>query len=488
MATVEALPLGNPQVFRPRSALGRAAAYFRRVDAALGALIDRRRVNLNTLNRFGKLWLRNLLANAAEFAQAPGVGQLSDRFDGIPALVLAAGPSLDEVLPLLVPLRQRLLLIAVDTSHRLCREAGGNADLLVTVDPQYWNARHLDRAELADTVVVSESSAHPRIFRQLNQASAALYFISSFFPLGRLLEEAVGSKGIVGAGGSVATTAWDLARLVGCRTVYMAGLDLGYPGGRTHCRGAYFEERAHQESSRLVPIETGRFRSLREAGPTWVENNSGGRTLTDRRLLIYKWWFENQMSQAKQGQGCAAGTTTFSLAREGVFISGMPFREPEELLRLPVIRSRVDDRTAEIRREARGYAAKEGAERRQAASAALMGLARDLEQLTSYTAKARSICARLRQLAREGSPPNSESSTLYRELDRFDGAILELSSRNVVGFLFQSLIQRILDSPESRRSADEILEISEELYGEMTRSAEYHLGLITAAVGRVRFS
>jgi hypothetical protein len=485
MMTLEALPIGKLRVLRPRPSVSRAADYFRRVDAAIRSLLDRREVNLNTLKRFGKLWLRNLLDNVSEFAVSPGVERLKGRFDGIPTLVLAAGPSLDELLPLLAQLRERLLLIAVDTSHRLCQEAGGEPDLLVTVDPQYWNSRHLDRADICGAVVVSESSGHPRIFRKLEKTSSPLYFISSFFPLGRLLEEAVGWKGRVGAGGSVATTAWDLARLLGCRPVFVGGLDLGYPGARTHCRGAYFEERAHLESTRLFPAETTRHRVLHNAGPTWMENNAGGLTMTDRRLLIYKWWFENQLSQIEQEETAGPPMTTFSLAAEGLSIRGMPYKPPAELLDLPVIRPLIEPKIEAIRLEAINYRRQAEESRRRAAAEALAGLSHDLERLKGLSARALSVCVRLRESAQSPSPPEGGSAGLYRELDELDTSILELSSRNVVGFLFQGLIHHILDSPGSERSPDEILEVSEELYREMEGSADYHLNLITTAILRI---
>ncbi|MBN1835428.1 MAG: DUF115 domain-containing protein, partial [Spirochaetales bacterium] len=345
--TLDALPLGRMRVFRLPAAAPESAEYFRRVDAAVRSLLDRREVNLNTLNRFGRLWLRNLTANLREFVLCPGVEGLRGSFDGVPALVLAAGPSLDRLLPELPRLRERTLLVAVDTSFGLCVAAGVEPDLLVTVDPQYWNTRHLDRVVVEKAVTVSESSAHPRLFRRPGP-EAPLYFVSSFFPLGRLLEEAVGARGRVGAGGSVATTAWDLARLLGCRPVYMGGLDLGYPGSRTHCRGAFFEERAHDRSFRLATAEGSSFQALREAGPFPVENNAGTTTLTDRRLIIYKWWFENQMAQA----GASPSTPTFSLSSAGVRIEGMPYEAPEALGELEVRRPRIDAVLRAIRRRA----------------------------------------------------------------------------------------------------------------------------------------
>jgi hypothetical protein len=474
--TLDALPLGRLRVLRLPSPLPLTSEYFRRVDAAVRRLLDRREVNLNTLRRFGRLWIRNLTANLREFVASPGVGQLRGSFDGVPALVLAAGPSLDAVLPFLAELQRRMLLVAVDTSFRLCREAGVEPDLLVTVDPQYWNTRHLDRAHVEEAVLVSESSAHPRLFRSSGTPDPAVYFVSSFFPLGRILEDALGSKGQVGAGGSVATTAWDLARLLGCRPIYMAGLDLGYPGARTHCRGAYFEERMHQEAERLHPAETARFQALRDAGPFLLGNPAGGFTLTDRRLIIYKWWFENQIAQLKDaGRGL-----TYSLSAEGVRVEGMPFRSLEELRQLPENRRLLRPRLADIRRRAREHREGAGRNALNAAVSLLEDLVADLRQLEGFAARAVSVCRRLP--GPEGGGPDAAPTGVFVELDRIDAEILAVSSRNVAGFLFQDLIRRILDSPGGRRSLQEVMQLSEELYRELSSSAAWHRELLEGAL------
>jgi hypothetical protein len=481
---LDSLPLGRLGFFRLRPSVTREPQYFRRVDTAIHALLDRREVNLNTLRRFGRLWLRNLLANLPEFAAAPGVGRLEGRFGGIPALVLAAGPSLDEVLPRLAELRERLLLIAVDTSHRLCQEAGVEPDVLVTVDPQYWNTRHLDRVRVEDTVVVSEPSVHPGVLRRLG-GEPPLYFVSSFFPLGRLLEEAVGTKGRVGAGGSVATTAWDLGRLLGCRPIFMGGLDLGYPGARTHCRGAFFEEQVHGDAGRLAPAETAHYRVLHDAGPLRLESNDGAQTLTDRRLLIYKWWFENQMSQQEQAAGEREPLLTFSLSGGGIRIRGMAYRSLDTLLELPKSRPSLEPGLSAARLEAREYR-RSASERLSAALRTLRELSGSLRTLEQVASRARQACGRLRQDALRSGTRGEGQAQLYRELDELDAAILELSSRNVAGFLFQGLIQRILDCPRADGPPDKILELSEELYAEIAASASYHLGLLDAATGRQR--
>ena len=141
---IESLPLQNLAILRlpgPRGARG--STYYRQIETMLASVFDRRKVNINTLRRFGDLWVRNLLSNVGLFISNPGIRAGEKRFTGVPAVVLAAGPSLEELLPYLEEIRQRCLIVAVDTSYRFCKYQRVEPDFLVTVDPQYWNSRHL---------------------------------------------------------------------------------------------------------------------------------------------------------------------------------------------------------------------------------------------------------------------------------------------------------------------------------------------------------
>jgi hypothetical protein len=447
---------GTFAVLRLRPLYQSNPAYYRKLEALVQSLADRREVNLNTLRRFGRLWVRNLLANLPLFLGSGGAAELEGLFAGIPALLLAAGPTLDPVLAQLRPLAERLLLVAVDTSYRLCRQAGVRPDLLVTVDPQYWNSRHLDWAELDGVLLVCEPSVHPRTFHRPDLPP--LRFMSSFFPIGELLEKVTGPRGRVGAGGSVATSAWDLARLTGARPLYLAGLDLGYPGRRTHARGAWFEERAHALSGRLAPAEQQDFLALTDAGLIPVTSASGGVALTDRRMILYKWWFENQM---KQHPGFS-----FSLSADGARVAGLEHHPLGELLELPPRRAEIAERLA--RADARRP--ETGAERPAQARRVLEELEEDLR--------------RLERLARRGLEL-ARGRIGASALEEVDRQILGLASRQVAGFLFQPLIRKVLGGAAG--SYREALELSAELYRELADSAGYQAGLIRRTLERSGF-
>jgi hypothetical protein len=468
---LDTVEFSRAKVIRLRSLCGKDEDYYRRLDGILRAYGTRKTINLNTLERFGRLWVRNLICNVERLLTAPGVVSLQNMFSGIPSLVLASGPSLDHILPHLQELKERFLLITVDTSLKACLTTGVSPDFVVIVDPQYWNTRHIDRVPPLDSILVSESSAHPRIFRCLE---LPLLFISSLFPLGQYLESLIGEKGKLGAGGSVATTAWDLARFLGCRPIFVEGLDLGYPKAKTHFKGAFFEERFHTLCSRVQTSEQMSFQYLHQIQSFSVSSNSGGSVTTDQRMIIYKWWFENQL---KMHQGLETG----NLSPHGVRIEAMPHVGLEKLFDFVPVRDRITPLIREVRSLCESaHGEPEGsssAESRKTLVNSLEELVVDLERLYGLTERALTETRLLKRRRRTGELKQAD----IRKVERIDSEILKSASRHMVGFLMQSVIQRVIQDRENT----DILNTSEDLYRELGESAFFHINHLKSALERL---
>lgn len=432
------------------------------VRAAAERYSSKETINGNTLKRFGRLWVRNLARNLGCLGRLPGVALLEGRFSGIPALVLAAGPSLDEILPRLRELRERCLLIAVDTSLRSVLRAGVEPDFLVVVDPQYWNWRHLEGLSSPSSILVSESAAWPTVFRF---SCRAAFLCSSLFPLGRAIESRTGAKGKLGAGGSVTTTAWDLGRLLGAAPLYMAGLDLGFPRGATHARASLFEQRAISGGRRLAPAETSHAAALFSGGPLWALANDGGKVRTDKRMTLYAWWFESRLCHAEAPR-------TMGLSAHGLAIPGMGLASLDDILALPRRREEID---AVLAAGVRDAAAKTdgcgGAAGEAGMAAAAAGLSALLSELAETEEKA-TQAAREAAQARLDLAAGRDISARMARLDRFDHELLAGGANEVVGFLLPPLSEIM---GEGAKSLDEGLRCSEALYARVAESAAFHI-------------
>jgi hypothetical protein len=232
------------------------------------------------------------------------------------AIVVAAGPTLETLLPKLAALRagdSPPILIAVDTALRSLLAAGIEPDYVVVADAQYWNARHLAGLAAPHATLVTEIAVHPSVFRF---PCARILLYDSANPVTRELSAGQPTKGALAAGGSVASVAWDLARCLGATDIYLAGLDLAFPRKRTHARGSLFERQSHQRSARLAPQETAAVAALFSAPTILAQDYAGRPLLTDQRLRLYAWWFESAIAAHPE-------VRTWSLSDESLAIPGV---------------------------------------------------------------------------------------------------------------------------------------------------------------------
>jgi hypothetical protein len=320
------------------------------------------------------------------------------------------------------------------------------------VDPQFWNARHLHGIASPSSCLVAESAVYPTVLRECLSGPASYTFnrgllCQSLFPLGRFIEDRTDPKGALGAGGSVATTAWDFARLLGPGEIWIAGLDLSFPGLKTHFRGALFEENAHAESGRFAPAETLSFLALHGAMPFPASSAGGGTVLTDRKLSLYAAWFENRFSQEK--------IKNFSLSGEGLAIKGLIPAKIGNLLAFPPRRKEINSLLNAVwtKTDKEFSAPKEKTEREKRYSEALHDL---LAGLTAIRDIADSAEKDVRKALRLPSQNQAEQAKILKKLDAANAAIAESPVKEAAGFLFPPVSEleerQATSPPQSERS------------------------------------
>jgi hypothetical protein len=430
--------------------------YCRDLLSALEAYRSKTEINENTLIRFGETWVKNVIHNMQVLETSGNIRDLRGSFGSLPKLLLAAGPSLDAIRPRLSALRKRCIVIAVDTTARFCAANGLEPDFLVVVDPQYWNTRHLDRFPFPDTLVISEPSTHPRTFRLCR---GRVFMGGSVFPLGSVLEQAVGKRDMLGSGGSVATTAWDFARYLGPGTVYCAGLDLGYPEKQTHFAGSYFEARVHYLSRRTNPAETMNFSYLHSGAPYYTAAAGGGKVLTDKRLAVYAKWFEQQLAPFSRPD---SQPETYTLSPNGTAIAGMETVNTADVLELPEIRDEIDGITGKLR---------SSAEKGTFPPGRVIEAFRDLrEELRGLENTARRGIELSKALLSAANP--EETSSILEGLQTVDTEITTSPIKEIAGFLLQKTAKEV-SGPGSGA------ENSLKLYTALKKSIQYHIDLIS---------
>lgn len=213
----------------------------RRAGAVAVRIIADARANAGAEQALGGPYLLNTIENLGVVAREADVAALAGAFAGVPAIVAAAGPSLDRVVEGVAAYAGRALVIAVDTALRPLLAHGIAPHFAVAVDPSERNARHLVRLSGADgTWLVAEPGVDPRAFAPF--AGRTFTFRVGANPPWPWLETQGLPRGTLAAWGSVLVSALDLAVRLGARPIEIVGADLAYTGGQPYCRGTVFEE------------------------------------------------------------------------------------------------------------------------------------------------------------------------------------------------------------------------------------------------------
>jgi hypothetical protein len=405
------------------------ATFYRELERHIENWRTKDAVNEATLRRFGKRWVKNQAANLPAIRDLPGIRFLAGRFD-FPVLLLAAGPTLNELFGKTAALAERCVVVAVDTALRFLKREGVEPDFVVSVDPQYWNTRHLDRCLPPGSVLIAEAAVYPPLphGRQDGGEEEARpsFLCGSLYPMSSFIEKMVDVKGRLGAGGSVASAAWDFASSLAppdsSRPIFIAGLDLAFPGFATHYRGALFEEVAVASATRFLPAETRSFRALLDGAPFIADAADGTPVLTDKRLNLYASWFENRL---KSSENC----DTSRLSGRGLAINGMKTACIEEVLALPPrrpeIQARIEQALSEIFQKWNAETERAArAERYERACAALCG------GMEAALDTARSVLPDLAALKHSGG--RDETS---KRIEAARNMLLKSEVKSVAGFL-----------------------------------------------------
>jgi hypothetical protein len=236
------------------------AEYIQRLTHEINETMQLHKLRFNTSEQQGEQVTRHCLANLPAVLNSAPVLTLLSAFPGCPALVVAPGPSLQEQLPGIAACRDRVILIAVDTAHRILLHHDIQADFVVALDFTDLNAKHFDGIHDTATHLVAFPGIHPAIVEQYNRRTFFFDHSSSTdgkpgaTPLLKLLR-ALPPLGDIISYGSTAHAAYHLARLMGCSPIVLVGNDLSFPNDRQYSPGAMQNDLEKAENGEMPSIE-----------------------------------------------------------------------------------------------------------------------------------------------------------------------------------------------------------------------------------------
>jgi hypothetical protein len=230
--------------------------WFPELVTACGAAVKQAarvaRITSNTLHVNLPHWIRNVLENAVRSVGRIAARSLDDSLRGRPAVIVAAGPSLDHNVHELARHRDRVAIFGVNTSMGALERAGVRADYLVSVEMLDVSPQLVGLELNARTPRLLDLVAHPALHDpELGVCHPFVGGNACFTPLGARAGLGEG----IPTGGSVATVAFSLARLMGADPLILVGQDLAYTDGKVYAQGTIFEKMRARVEGGIASLE-----------------------------------------------------------------------------------------------------------------------------------------------------------------------------------------------------------------------------------------
>lgn len=187
--------------------------------------------NVNTFKMFGQRWLEQGLLNLPNIAQHPAWSSLNDVANGLPAVIVSPGPSLQQNLHQLRDVQERVLIIATAQAILAMQTAGITPHIIVVSDPQDMSHYFEGYIFHEKTVLSIGRTCAPALFK-LPAHHFITHPVSSVTDgwINKILQD----DQFFHAGGSVAITAFSMALKWSCRSIALIGQDLSLRNGQQY--------------------------------------------------------------------------------------------------------------------------------------------------------------------------------------------------------------------------------------------------------------
>lgn len=270
-------------------------SYYRNYDFVFTKAIVTtiRQMILSTVDTFGNdvedslIGLKHNLKNLPYIIQSKNVALLENSYKKVPAIIVAAGPSLNKNIQHLKQAQGKAIIIAVDTIVKRLLVEGITPDFVCSIErlPQVYDYFYKDQELPSEVTLVGPAVLDSRVFETF-KGNILIPFrneVAETEWLQRIMEQPTNAG--INMGSSCAHVAFGVADHLGCSPIILIGQDLAYGSteGETHASGTFYD-------AEEPTVE-------QKADQDYVEGYYGEQVLTTRIWLQFKTWFEKRIGE-----------------------------------------------------------------------------------------------------------------------------------------------------------------------------------------------
>jgi hypothetical protein len=230
---------------------------------------------------------RNILKNIDGLLNTRPVKALKDCFAGKPGFIVSAGPSLDKNILHLKRIKDRAVIICVDTALKPLLKRGIHPHFTITADPSYKNYLHLQGTEQEiEYFLLADTGVSTQVYKDFDRH---IFSVSLGKPIVKMIEQNIGQMGELEAWGSVISLALNFAIYLGLEPIVFMGQDFSFTDMRNHCRGTSWEEswlHYHRDLDLIQRMEKHSISGIAKVSE--LKDIYGNNTMSSDKLLLYK--------------------------------------------------------------------------------------------------------------------------------------------------------------------------------------------------------
>ncbi|UFT98543.1 DUF115 domain-containing protein [Radiobacillus kanasensis] len=232
--------------------------------------------------------LQNLL-NLKSLTQTTSIKRFQNSYEGIPAIIVSAGPSLQKNLKYLKTLnRESVLIFSVDTVFKKLLKEGIIPDAVFAVERGkiVYDYFFKDVDIPDETIFVGPPVVHPSIIKKFKN-DRLLLPLKYNEKVNEWMNHLISNRNdFIPMGTSVAHLAFSFARYIGCDPIIFIGQDLAYgEDGNSHSKGTVYDN-----------IEPDK----KNEDDMYVEGYFGEEVKTSRIWKNFTMWFEEEFYRTRQ--------------------------------------------------------------------------------------------------------------------------------------------------------------------------------------------
>lgn len=195
-------------------------------------------VDINTITKFSQTWLENTLENIASInnGKAYLLSALEDKFIGQSALIIGAGPSLNDNIQKIKANRHSFVIFAVNKAIKYLEQNGIIPDFIICLDAKNMNTTlEVSPEYLAKTNCIADIRADKNIFNKPFKKIFINFSDTDF--ISKKISETNSFIKFYETGGTASILAMVSAIKMGFSKVVFAGIDLAFNNNMIYANG-----------------------------------------------------------------------------------------------------------------------------------------------------------------------------------------------------------------------------------------------------------